>query len=185
MPANVTLRGQKGSALTHTEMDNNFASLRDTVNTVEGAVATANTAIAAKADATATANALASKADASATATALAAKADTTALALKQDIASSVETLGGNATLTLARKDTYLRFSAAATLTVPTNTAHAHAIGTSISGIALTSGKVTIAPQDGTVTINKAGALTTRAAMSGFTLTKVGTNEWDLIGDMG
>lgn len=89
-------------------------------------------------------------------------------------------------TLALTDAEKYLRFTnaAAKTLTVPTNATVAFPIGTTISGISTTAAQLTFAPSAG-VTLNTPETLRLRAkAFTSFVLTKVGTNEWDIAGDL-
>lgn len=89
-------------------------------------------------------------------------------------------------TLALVDAEKYLRFTnaAAKTLTVPTNATVAFPLGTTISGISTGVGQLTIAAAGG-VTINTPETLRLRPkAFVSFVLTKVGTNEWDLAGDL-
>lgn len=76
----------------------------------------------------------------------------------------------------------YKRFTNAAgcAVTVPANASVAFAIGTELHGIG-TQDQVEIIEDSG-VTVNTAETLFTAKAFAGFTLKKVATNEWDLIG---
>ena len=91
----------------------------------------------------------------------------------------------GNYTFQVNDSGTYMRFSAAGTLTVPNNSTAAIPVGAIISGIGLTT-TITFAAAGG-VTINKptSRSLNLNENNSSFTLTKVATNEWDLAGDLG
>lgn len=94
----------------------------------------------------------------------------------------------GNATFTpsLAQAGQYFRLTnAAPTFSVPANASVAYAIGTVLTVVG-TIAPVTIAAAGGTATINKADDLTpvARSKFSILQLKKVGTNEWDLAGDL-
>lgn len=89
-------------------------------------------------------------------------------------------------TLGLTDAENYIRFNnaAAKTLTVPTNATVAFPIGTTISGNSATAGQLTIVAASG-VTINTPETLKLRArAFTSFVLTKIGTDVWDLAGDL-
>jgi hypothetical protein len=94
-------------------------------------------------------------------------------LALKADKAQAINTQTGT-TYTLVLADD-------GTVTVPLNSTAAFPTGARVEGAA-TLGATTIVATGG-VTINKARTLVTNGAMSGWSLLKVGTNEWDLHGD--
>jgi hypothetical protein len=105
-------------------------------------------------------------------------------LALKADKAQAINTQTGTTyTLVLADDGKYVRCTNAAgcTVTVPLNSRAAFPTGARVEGAA-TLGATTIVATGG-VTINKARTLVTNGAMSGWSLLKVGTNEWDLHGD--
>jgi hypothetical protein len=88
--------------------------------------------------------------------------------------------------LSLSDTDNYLRFTFDGTksLVVPTNASVAFPIGTSIAGISATAGQLTISATGG-VTINTPETLRLRDRQYvSFVLTKVGTDEWDLAGDL-
>jgi len=101
--------------------------------------------------------------------------------ATKQD-KSSIVTTATSRTLALTDAWNYVRpgTTSAITLTVPTNAAVAFDVGTEITVRAL--GNVTLAAASG-VTLNapSGGTLSMTARMT-VTLKKVGTNEWDVIG---
>jgi len=101
--------------------------------------------------------------------------------ATKQD-KSSIVTTATSRTLAMTDAWNYLRpgTTSAITLTVPTNASVAFEIGTEITVRAL--GNVTLAAASG-VTLNapSGGTLNMTARMT-VTLKKVGTNEWDVIG---
>ncbi len=93
---------------------------------------------------------------------------------------------GTTYTLGLTDAESYLRLTniAAKTLTVPANSAVAFPIGTTIAGISVGIGQLTVAAGSG-VTINTPETLRLRPkAFVSFVLTKVGTDEWDLAGDL-
>lgn len=87
-------------------------------------------------------------------------------------------------TLALADLQNYVRSTnaAASTLTVPTNAAVAFAIGSEIHVRRVGAAALVITPSGG-VTVNApaGGALSLETGMT-VTLKKVGTNEWDLLG---
>jgi hypothetical protein len=75
-------------------------------------------------------------------------------------------------------------FDGTKSLVVPTNASVAFPIGTSIAGISATAGQLTISATGG-VTINTPETLRLRDRQYvSFVLTKVGTDEWDLAGDL-
>lgn len=90
-------------------------------------------------------------------------------------------------TLSLADRGAWLRFTnaTATTVTVPTNASVAFSVGESINGIQAAAGKVLVSAEPG-VTVNVPAEYknNTRAQGSPFCLIKVGTNAWDLIGDL-
>ena len=67
------------------------------------------------------------------------------------------------------------------TYTIPLNATVAFPVGTQIDGVGTATAMTIVAT--GGVTINKARTLVTVAADSGWTLIKVGTDEFDLHGD--
>ncbi len=90
----------------------------------------------------------------------------------------------GNAarTASLADAGCFLRFTGAATLTIPPNATVAFPLGTEIDGIQAGAGALTIAAGAG-VTLNSSGGdLVLAGQFSSFTAKKVGTNEWDVVG---
>lgn len=90
-------------------------------------------------------------------------------------------------TLSLSDSYKYHRVSnaSAVTVTVPPNSSVAFPIGTNLTVVQAGVGQVTFAAGVG-VTVNSAdGFLSTRVQYSSATLTKVGTDEWDLAGDLG
>ena len=88
-------------------------------------------------------------------------------------------------TLALTDRGSWMRFTVANTLTVPTNASVAFVIGEVLNGIQAGSGQVAISAESG-VTINKPSGYNakTRAQGSAFCLVKVAVNEWDLVGDL-
>ena len=101
--------------------------------------------------------------------------------------ATNSNALTASATLsTLAYRDSLLEVNSASavTLSIPTNTAAAFPIGTTIDILQTGAGQVTIAPVDGTVTVNATPGLKLRATWSSCTLLKRGTNTWVVYGDL-
>ena len=90
-----------------------------------------------------------------------------------------------NRTLALTDVDGYIRMTNAGanTLTVPANVTVAIPIGSLVQGIQAGAGQTTLTPAGG-VTINGTPGLKMRAQFSPWALKKVGTNEWDAIGDL-
>ena len=88
-------------------------------------------------------------------------------------------------TLALTDRGSWMRFTVANTLTVPTNASVAFVIGEVLNGIQAGSGQVTIAAASG-VTINKPASTNakTRVQGSAFSLIKVDADTWDLVGDL-
>lgn len=75
--------------------------------------------------------------------------------------------------------------AAASTLTVPANATAAFPIGTVImvrQGVG--AGAVTIAAAAGVTVSSRGGLVTTNGAVAYVTLIKIGTNTWDLFGDL-
>lgn len=98
----------------------------------------------------------------------------------------TVNPQSGNYTLVLADADgVYVRMNVATanTLTVPNNSTAAIPIGSAIPIKSAGAGQTTIVAAGG-VTINSPETLKLRKQHSGATLIKVGTNEWDLTGDL-
>jgi len=99
-----------------------------------------------------------------------------------------VEVVADSTSFTLDINDgsQYHRVSnaSAVTVTVPPNSSVAFPVGTNLTLIQAGAGQVTVAAGSG-VTINSAdSALSTRVQYSSATLTKVGTDEWDIVGDL-
>lgn len=103
------------------------------------------------------------------------------------DMLTSGVVSDGNAdrTLVLGDASAYVRMTRATanTVTVPPNASVAFPLLTRIDGIQAGAGQTTITPGSG-VTINGTPGLKTRAQFSGWSLIKVGTDEWDLLGDL-
>lgn len=75
--------------------------------------------------------------------------------------------------------------STATTVYIPENASNSFKVGQKVEILRLGSGAVSIAPVSGAVTLNsKASNRKIAAQYSGAVLTKVGTNEWLLIGDL-
>lgn len=106
-----------------------------------------------------------------------------------ENLSSEVEEVVSDSasfTLDLADAAQYHRVSnaGAVTVTVPTNANVAFPIGTNLTIIQAGAGQVSVAGEGG-VTINSADSLlSTRVQYSAMTLVKVGTDEWDLTGDL-
>lgn len=93
---------------------------------------------------------------------------------------------GTSYTVVLGDANGYIRMnsSSANTLTIPTNASVAYPVGTSISVRQVGTGATTIVASGG-VTINNVGSsLQLRKQQSTVQLLKVGTDEWDLFGDI-
>lgn len=93
----------------------------------------------------------------------------------------------GSYTLVISDAGNSLKISesTASTIYVPENASVAFKIGQKIEILRYGSGTVAIAPINGNVTLNsKAQNRKIAAQYSGAVLTKVGTNEWLLIGDL-
>ena len=86
----------------------------------------------------------------------------------------------------LTERDSLIEVSSATgvTVTIPTNTAVAYPVGTSIDILQTGAGQVTIAPVDGTVTVNATPGLKLRTTWSSCTLFKRATNTWVVYGDL-
>ena len=110
----------------------------------------------------------------------------TTAAAFDSSIYSATQaiTTDGNLSrsLTLADAGSYIRFTSnsAVAVTVPLNSNQAFPTGTRIDGMQAGSGQITISGEGG-VTINSIGSATSEQ-FAAFTLVKVATDEWDLMG---
>ena len=86
----------------------------------------------------------------------------------------------------LTERDSLIEVSSATgvTITIPTNTAVAYPVGTSIDILQTGAGQVTIAPVDGTVTVNSTPGLKLRTTWSSATLFKRAANTWVVFGDL-
>lgn len=101
-----------------------------------------------------------------------------------QDVVTDTTT---SRTLSLADRGAYIRFTnaAAIALTVPANSTAAFGIGESLNGVQAAAGQITISGAGG-VTINKPTDCNAKTRLSGspWSLIKVATDAWDLIGDL-
>lgn len=100
-------------------------------------------------------------------------------------------TVGTNArvasyTLALTDQSKVVEISngSANTLTIPTNASVPLPVGTYILFIQTGAGQTTIAPADGTVTVNGTPGLKTRTQWSSATIMKRATNTWIVMGDV-
>ena len=86
----------------------------------------------------------------------------------------------------LAERDSLIEMGSATaiTLTIPTNASVAYPIGTAIDILQTGAGQVTIAPVDGTVTVNGTPGLKLRTTWSSCTLFKRAANTWVIYGDL-
>lgn len=167
---------------------------QEELNAVASAKADAaavSTALAAKADTTAVNTALAGKADT----TALAAKADTTALAAKADVTAldtkanaqkATNTQVGAYTLALGDAGNVVELDAAtaAAVTVPANATVPFPIGTVVTLRQYGLGNLTVAAAAGVTIRSAGGALRLSGQFAEATLTKRGTDEWVLAGNI-
>lgn len=99
---------------------------------------------------------------------------------------TQIVTKTGNTTGVLTDAEKYLRFTTAGaqTFTVPPNASVAYPIGTTIAGRKIGTGDLTLVAGAG-VTLTKSAMQTLVCAQfATFMLTKIATNEWDLIGAM-
>lgn len=100
---------------------------------------------------------------------------------------SPVNDAGTTRTLATADAGTKIRTSASAavTHTIPTNAADAIPVGSVIGVRQQGTGQVTVTPASG-VTLNIPTGLTAKTRVQGseLILHKVGTNEWDITGDL-
>lgn len=102
------------------------------------------------------------------------------ALATKQDVPNVVP-VSASRNLALSDAGNYLRPTATVTLTVPTNASVAFPVNTEIT-VRSRTGNTTLSPASGvTLRAPAGGTLVLNAGMT-VTLKKVGTNEWDVIG---
>jgi hypothetical protein len=107
----------------------------------------------------------------------------------KEGVASRTPIVQKSASYTLSaltERDSLIEVSSATgvTITIPTNTAVAYPIGTSIDILQTGAGQVTIAPVDGTVTVNATPGLKLRTTWSSCTLFKRAANTWVVYGDL-
>ena len=107
----------------------------------------------------------------------------------KEGVASRTPIVQKTASYTLSaltERDSLIEVSSASgtTITIPTNTAVAYPIGTSIDILQTGAGQVTIAPVDGTVTVNSTPGLKLRTQWSSATLFKRAANTWVVFGDL-
>jgi hypothetical protein len=107
----------------------------------------------------------------------------------KEGIASRTPIIQKTAAYTLSaltERDSLIEVSSATgvTITIPTNTAVAYPIGTSIDILQTGAGQVTIAAVDGTVTVNATPGLKLRTTWSSATLFKRAANTWVVFGDL-
>jgi hypothetical protein len=107
----------------------------------------------------------------------------------KEGVASRTPIVQKTAAYTLSaltERDSLIEVSSATgvTITIPTNTAVAYPVGTSIDILQTGAGQVTIAPVDGTVTVNATPGLKLRTTWSSATLFKRAANTWVVFGDL-
>ena len=107
----------------------------------------------------------------------------------KEGVASRTPIVQKTASYTLSaltERDSLIEVSSATgvTITIPTNTAVAYPVGTSIDILQTGAGQVTIAPVDGTVTVNATPGLKLRTTWSSATLFKRAANTWVVFGDL-
>lgn len=90
-------------------------------------------------------------------------------------------------TLALADAETHQRCNSASTITitVPANATVAFDIGTEIEAFRAGAGAVTWAAAGGVTINSKSSLLSVADQYTGSSIKKVGTNEWDLIGNLG
>lgn len=89
-------------------------------------------------------------------------------------------------TLVAADAGKHLRFTHASgcTVTLPTNASAAYAIGGRTRMTAAGAGNVVIAPAGGVTANSRASAFTSAGQFAVFEVEKVGTDEWDCLGDL-
>lgn len=99
--------------------------------------------------------------------------------------AKNINTQTNQSSYTLVLTDSYVRSTNASahTIIIPNNSTVAYPIGTQITIFQLGAGQITMEAAGG-VTITYFETLTTRKQGSALTITKTGTNAWDLFGDM-
>ena len=106
----------------------------------------------------------------------------------KEGVPSRTPIIAKTASYTLSaltERDSLIEVSSASgtTITIPTNTAVAYPIGTSIDILQTSTGQVTIAGDTG-VTVNGTPGLKLRAQWSSCTLFKRATDSWIVLGDL-
>lgn len=97
----------------------------------------------------------------------------------------TLETVTGTYQFDIADIGKYMRSSSASAfnMTVPANATVSFPIGSHIDGIQAAAGQITFVAA-ATVTINATPGLKTNGQWASWTLIKVATNEWDLIGNL-
>lgn len=105
----------------------------------------------------------------------------------KSDVLRTINTQSGSShTFASSESGNYFRFtsSVAVSATVPSNTTDPIPVGAQFDGVQAGNGKLSFVAGSG-VTINSpAGNLSVAGKGFGWTLVKVGTNEWDLTGTL-
>lgn len=101
------------------------------------------------------------------------------------DSVQTIETVTTTYTFDILDAGKYMRSSSVSgfNMTVPPNGTVAFTIGTHIDGIQAAAGQITFVAGAG-VTINATPGLKTTGQWASWTLIKVGTNEWDLSGNL-
>jgi hypothetical protein len=101
------------------------------------------------------------------------------------DSVQTIETVAGTYTLDIGDLGKYMRCgnASAFNVTVPTNASVGFAIGSHIDFIQSGAGQVTFVASGG-VAINASPGLKLNGQWAGATLIKVGTDEWDLVGNL-
>lgn len=101
------------------------------------------------------------------------------------DSIQDIETVTTTYQLDILDVGKYLRSSSASgfNITVPANATVAFTIGSRIEGIQAAAGQITFVAAGG-VTINATPGLKTNGQWASWALIKVGTNEWDLTGNL-
>lgn len=179
--ATLTLRGTKGSELTHSEMDANFTALNSDV----GSRAPASHGHAA-ADITSGTLPLArggTGAPDGATALSNMGGASTAALSTARNTLPAAARTAAY-TLALADAGTVVEMNVATanTVTIPANSAVAFPVGTVVEVCQVGAGQTTIAAASG-VTLRAPGGLSLRAQWSSASLRKRAADEWVVAGD--
>lgn len=83
-----------------------------------------------------------------------------------------------------AEKTVYANGTGAQTYTVPTNATTAFEVGTRIRLVRYANQTLTVAAAGGVTIVGSGASLTARARYSEIVLTKIGTDEWRLGGDV-